>query len=477
MTRDPIAASRLPFSGDDRYRYYQRIPNEQEMAVVQSGMRWTNQSVVRLAGNQDPIELIETKARNLVLSARDSGWQGPPFNPLAIAKLLNIPAEANADVIDARTVQDDRGLRIQFNPTQPRERLRFSIAHEIAHTLFPDVGEQPRHRGGSRDIPDDWQLEMLCNLAAAEFVMPTGSLPPSDRLPPIEELIREARRFDVSVEAFLIRVTKVTNEPVVMFCASPIPTENEHTKYRIDYTVPSSIAPTVYMAGRMVPEASAVYGCTAIGYSDHATESWFGFEELSVECVGIPRYPGAQFPRVAGLVRFRPDVATRQAMRIILGNALEPRAQGNKIICQLVNDQARTWGGGVARSTAKKYPKAQASFSLWVTSIPRSERLGSVHFERISQSTTIASLVGQQGYGPSNMPRIRYVALASCLEKVRGYALEHNSSVHMPRIGEGQSGGSWETVAEIVRTVLVNNGIAVTVYELPPRRVAGELFV
>jgi hypothetical protein len=127
----------------DGDRYDRLIPNEQEMTLVQSGaMRWTNQSVVRFAGNQDPVALIERKTRDLVLNARDAGWQGPPFNPLAIAKLLNIPAEANGDVIDARTVEDDKGLRIQFNPTQPRERLRFSIAHEIAHTLFPDVGEQ-----------------------------------------------------------------------------------------------------------------------------------------------------------------------------------------------------------------------------------------------------------------------------------------------------------------------------------------------
>jgi hypothetical protein len=117
------------------------------VAVQPTAVRWTNKSVVRFAEGGDPVALIERKARDLVLNARDAGWQGPPFNPLAIAKLLHIPAEANADVIDARTVGDDKGLRIQFNPTQPRERLRFSIAHEIAHNLFPDVGERPRHRG------------------------------------------------------------------------------------------------------------------------------------------------------------------------------------------------------------------------------------------------------------------------------------------------------------------------------------------
>lgn len=447
------------------------------MLAQSRAMQWTNRSVVLFAaGEDDPIGLIERKARELVLRARDEGWEGPPFNPLAIAKLLKIPAEANADVIDARTISNEKGVLIQFNPTQPRERLRFSIAHEIAHTLFPDVGDAPRHRGGNRDDPDDWQLEMLCNLAAAEFVMPMGSLPPRDRLLRIEDLIKECRRFDVSIEAFLIRVTKVTNEPVIMFCASPMAGPQGRTIYRIDYTVPSSTAPNLYVVGHSIPDESVVYGCTAIGYSNHAVEDWFGYEGLTIECVGIPRYPGAQHPRVAGLIRFQSNAAGREAMKAVHGDVLEPRAPGEKIICQLVNDQARSWGGGVARSTARKYPKAQESFSAWIISLPRAGRLGRVHFEPVGRSTTIASLVGQQGYGASSSPRIRYVALAQCFEKVLEYASGRSASVHMPRIGEGQSGGSWETVAEIVRTVLVNNGVPVTVYELPPRRATAELF-
>ncbi len=454
-------------------------PESQEKPLGQSarGMQWTNRSVVRFAaGEDDPVALIERKARELVLRARDEGWEGPPFNPLAIAKLLKIQAEATADVIDARTISNEKGLRIQFNPTQPRERVRFSIAHEIAHALFPDVGDAPRHRGGDRTDPDDWQLEMLCNLAAAEFVMPMGSLPPRGQLPRIEELIKECRRFDVSIEAFLIRVTRVTDQPVTMFCASPATGPTGLASYRIDYTVESSTAPRLYLAGRAIPIGSAVYECTAIGYTDHAVENWFGYEGLTTECVGIPRYPGAQHPRVAGLIRFQSGAAERQGMKLVHGDVLDPRAPGDKIICQLVNDQARTWGGGVARSTARKYPKAKDSFSSWITSIPRSARLGSVHFAQAGRSTTIASLIGQQGYGQSASPRIRYVALAECFEKVLAYALQHSASVHMPRIGEGQSGGSWETVAEIVRTVLVNNGVPVTVYELPPRRATAELF-
>ena len=143
---------------------------------------WTNKSVLKFADGGDPIELIEAKARELVLKARDAGWSGPPYNPLAMADLLKTPVDANSEVADVRTVAVGAGVRNEFNPTRPRERVRFSLAHEIAHTLFSDVAQQTRHRKGPANASDDWQLEMLCNLAAAEFVMPLGSLPPSERL-------------------------------------------------------------------------------------------------------------------------------------------------------------------------------------------------------------------------------------------------------------------------------------------------------
>ena len=139
-------------------------------------MNWTNKSVLSFAGKNDPIQAIERAARDLVIDAREAGWTGPPFNPVFIAKLLDVPIEANANIADARTITSEDGTRIEYNPKQARERVRFSIAHEIAHLLFPDTFEHVRNRGGTASRADDWQLELLCNLAASEFVMPFGSL-------------------------------------------------------------------------------------------------------------------------------------------------------------------------------------------------------------------------------------------------------------------------------------------------------------
>jgi O-acetyl-ADP-ribose deacetylase (regulator of RNase III) len=448
------------------------IPQWEIDVAHPEGIQWTNKSVVRLAQGEDPVAVIERKARELVLRARDAGWKGPPFNPVGIADLLKIPVEADANVADAKTVPTQTGIKIQFNPTQPRERVRFSIAHELAHGLFADVAEATRHRGGNADVADDWQLEMLCNIAAAEFVMPAGSLAAREELLPIEQLMIERRQFDVSAEAFLIRVAKMTSEPVVMFCASPIAGESGLKSYRIDYTIPSKRAPGFRISGRKVPRESVVHSCTAIGYSDRKVETWFSREKLIIECVGIPGYPGSRYPRVAGLIRFDATEAKDEKIKYVHGNVLDPRGAGIKVVCQLVNDQARFWGGGVAKEAAKKFPSAHREFSSWIWSVPRPRRLGEVHFADPDNSIVIASLIGQVGFGPSSAPRIRYAALERCFERVRDFAVARSASVHMPRIGTGQSGGSWETVEELLQDTLVAGGISTTVYDLPPRRIS-----
>jgi O-acetyl-ADP-ribose deacetylase (regulator of RNase III) len=431
---------------------------------------WTNKSVVRFAGQADPILLIEEKARDLVLRARDAGWLGPPYNPMVIADLLKIPLEANGDIPDARTVNTDSGLKIEFNPTRPRERVRFSIAHEIAHTLFSDVAEQTRHRSGPKTTQDEWQLEMLCNLAAAEFVMPLGSLPPSDHLPSIEQLMVNRRKFDVSTEAFLIRVVKTTSEPTLMFCASAIQAEETVPSYRVDYSIASRSAPAALPVGTRIPRNSVVHSCTAIGHTIHASEGWIAESALPIECVGIPAFAGATYPRVAGIVRFGGQDAQLDPFQIVHGNVLTPTGAGPKIICQLVNDQARTWGGGVARAAAQKYPSAQNDYSSWLLQIPKRERLGRVHFFDVNATDCIASLIAQEGFGPSPGPRIRYAPLAECFQKVAAFAKDRNAGVHLPRIGLGQSGGSWDTVEEIILDTLTAIGVRVTVYDLPPKR-------
>ena len=228
--------------------------------------------------------------------------------------------------------------------------------------------------------------------------------------------------------------------------------------------------------GRKVPVDSVIYRCTAIGYTDHAQEDWVDGQSHLVECVGIPGYPGSNLPRVAGLIRFTSTRGDTHPIRYVHGNALDPRGDDNRLVCQMVNDRARKWGGGIARRAAQKYPQAEKEFAVWLSRQPMTERLGMVHFSSAFDGIAIASLVAQEGFGKSSLPRIRYGALEECLRSVASYAREKDLSIHMPRIGTGAAAGTWEVIEEIIDECLVSAGLFVTVYDLPRRRQQLGLF-
>jgi O-acetyl-ADP-ribose deacetylase (regulator of RNase III) len=437
--------------------------------------RWTNKSVLSLARDEDPIIAIEERARAVVLRALDCGWSGPPFDPVKLADVLGIAVRPRGDIVDARTVATGpTELAIEFNPGQPRERVRFSIAHEIAHSFFPDCAVEVRNRVEHTNARgDEWQLEMLCNIAASELVMPIGSFGRiSEEHLSLERLMRLRLEFDVSAEAVLIRAIKTTQEAALMFCASAHP-RAEKMSYAADYFIPSRAWTRGVPAARAIGVDTVLSECTAIGYTAHRVENWPVLRDaLDVECVGLPPYPGSRFPRVAGFVRIADGEAGSPAERIqcLDGDALEPRGTGARVICHVVPDRSYIWGGnGFAANVRRKFPNVQQDFKSWAQSGPRRLLLGNVHFALAADSIWIASMVAQRGFGPSETPRIRYEALERCLEQVAAKASAEKATVHMPRIGTGAARGYWELIEELVVEKLLKTGLAVTVYELPPR--------
>lgn len=431
-------------------------------------MRWTNKSVLKLAGSGDPILEIERRAKELILRAKDAGWTGPPYNPVKIADMLGVPVQANGGIADARTVPTERGVIIEYNPTHSRERVRFSLAHELAHLLFEDHADEIRNRH-KPSAGDSWQLEVLCNIAAAEFVMPVGSFPDPEGVPDIEELMVNRRKLDVSAEAYLIRFAKASKTPVMMFRATPQVDETGR-KYRIDYTV-SDEATKVFQNGEIqIPAGSRLSECSAIGLTAKFEETWIEGKPTSIQAVGIPNDPGSIYPRVAGLIRLPSDHKEERAIKYAHGDLRYLTGEQNRIVCQLVNNISKSWGGGLAHQMAKRYPMAEAQYKDWIAQIPVGERLGKVHIVKPTSILLIASIVGQEGFGPSEKPRIRYQAVASGMERVAELAKEYSASVNLPRIGTGAAGGDWRQIEDIIQEKLISRGIDVTIYDPPPPR-------
>ncbi len=444
--------------------------------------RWTNSSVLAFAEDRDPVEAVTERARQIVMDAMDRGWAGPPFDPLALAELLRIDVMAREGVRDARTVPVEHGApRIEYNPTRPRGRVRYSLAHEIAHTLFPDWADKVRHRSETGELTgDEWQLEALCNIAAAEFVMPIGSFTKLAATElGIDALLNEQKQYDVSMEALLIRAVHLRSEPCAMFCASPIDAGPNGGRYRIDYSIVSRRWRSGSgLRGLVLPERTVIAKCSAIGFTAKGREAWVKPEELRVEAVGIPPYPGSPTPRVVGLLLPAPEnIATgpEAAVEFVFGDAARPQGDDLRTIVHIVTDEAVTWGGGgFAAAVRRAWPHAQNEFREWVTQRRENLSLGRVHFSSESDGIRVASIVAQHGYGPSQRPRIRYGALRQGLIEVAQVAKETHSSVHMPRIGTGLAGGSWDVVEELVIDTLGQEGLRVTVYDLPGRRSVGQ---
>lgn len=90
-----------------------------------------------------------------------------------------------------------------------------------------------------------------------------------------------------------------------------------------------------------------------------------------------------------------------------------------------------------------------------------------VQFVKVEGDTWVANLIGQHKLNKdgNGNPPIRYEAIASGLEKVRDFALKINASVHMPRIGCGLAGGTWDRIEPLLMDILIAKDILTTVYD------------
>lgn len=125
----------------------------------------TNASVMCVVGGKDPVAEIQRRIQEQILGAVDEGWAGPPYDPARLAEIMGISVVPNHDIPDSWLV--------------PRHgcpsRIRFSIAREIAHMMFPDHAEAVRSR--SRRARRTWGegARRACSRYAGSGTPYTGS--------------------------------------------------------------------------------------------------------------------------------------------------------------------------------------------------------------------------------------------------------------------------------------------------------------
>lgn len=147
------------------------------------------------------------------------------------------------------------------------------------------------------------------------------------------------------------------------------------------------------------------------------------------------------------------------------GDATKPMAEGNKIIVHVCNDMGG-WGKGFVKAISKRWKLPEQKYREWFKS-KENFNLGQVQFVQVENELWIANLIGQHKINKDengNAP-IRYEAILIGLELVAKFAIENNATIHMPRIGCGLAGGTWDKIEPIINSTLIENNLMVSVYD------------
>lgn len=446
-----------------------KLETENKIATTQNLKRnWLHRSVrkfIEESGNTDPIDEMRRRIRERVIKAFELGWEGPPFNPVQFAKFFGIEVMPNDSLIDARIVPQENCYHIQYNPFQPPTRINFSVAHEIAHTMFSDCADSVRYR---EEKPlENRELEQLCNIGASEIQLPYAvfSHDASQADPSIDGLIDLARKYKASLEAIFLRYTEVIDIP----CIVMIGIFKDDAEIVIDYYKNSKFSEVKIPHDFIIPEYSLAYECIAPGNTSRETVNWeFLKEPYEISSVGISPYKRDNKPRV-GIIMFpqRHVNTSPEHRKIILetGDATIPGGKGKKIIAQVVNTSAAV-GRGFGYSIGKKYPVVNQELQKWKKE-KESFVLGGTNLIELTPSLYVFQMLAQKGIIPKgDEVLIKYNELRKCLIKLRETALRLHCSVHMPMIGAGNARGDWNIIIGMIHDELVNYNVKVHIYFL-----------
>ena len=228
--------------------------------------------------SQDPEEIIRHLARNEIADAKNYGLIGPPFDPRILASIMGIQHEESKQLIHSKDAElqpiekGNRNLIIRYNPNKPKTRQNFSIAHEIAHTLFPEYRDQYKAHHKIGKFNPDSEVEFLCDLGASEIIMPAPEFNRDIEKMGIslKSLGRLSKRYNASLEATANRMitTNLDYCALMVLGYSYKPSElrqienaknQPKMKLRVQYSIPSKYFFTYIPKHKSIEESSPLY--------------------------------------------------------------------------------------------------------------------------------------------------------------------------------------------------------------------------
>lgn len=170
----------------------------------------------------DPAHILRQRAQELVAKLIcQKGTDAPPFLATELANLLGSVEVKRADLGKRDAVLLTLGGRhlVKVNQSHHPIRQNFSLAHELGHILLNQTRPAQTASVDFRGVSHETE-ERLCNLAAAQLLMPEAVFRKHltvlglsiDSLEPL------AQKFQTSREATARRMVEVSEEPCVAVC-------------------------------------------------------------------------------------------------------------------------------------------------------------------------------------------------------------------------------------------------------------------
>jgi len=265
-------------------------------------------------------QIVRRKCRTIVASAKESGWEGPPFCPFELASLLGAKIKAVTHDIraEARIFGKMGQVFIEYRKdiVLP-ERLRFSICHELAHTVFPDCYERVRHLNGAITTPDEKEFEHLCDIGAGEFLLPLEEFTKDLNAMPLtlEHVVFLKEAYLASIEATIRRSLDLTQRPhAAVFFHHAIDGKDEASRdeLAVKYFCRSASFRRFFIAPGSYPPKSSTVNMIPLSNGDNTQptpiqlETWgenVKSTRLHVQAIALPKVPQkTDYPKVMALV-------------------------------------------------------------------------------------------------------------------------------------------------------------------------------
>ena len=145
----------------------------------------------------------------------------------------------------------------------------------------------------------------------------------------------------------------------------------------------------------------------------------------------------------------------------VTGDATNPQGEGTKVIAHICNNR-KGWGKGFVLAISKRWAEPERIYRT----TPGNLLLGVVQMVNVESGLYVANMIAQDGYASYNRPlAVSYEALRECLVGVATQARILGATVHMPRMGCGLAGSSWDKIEPIVAAAFQT--VHVFVYDLP----------